>query len=378
MNNMLKVIKDMYVINDSDWLDSLFKLLRINATQHEWQLKLDETLKALESEMQNMISILACNEEQLYQEANKRVTSFFINGMAKDVSSQAKVEASELLLRNKQPELALSVLQPLNMDSSSGYLINFGRALMQIGSAEQAYQCFINASKKSPESAEPYFHLGFHASLTGKPELSKSYYRQSIEKDAGHLGSLQNISYLYYQLEQFELAIRYANKALEVDEKCVGAYLAISACNNAMQCFWESLANIQTARDVCLDSITELDELEAIACFELQKYPRVIELIDRYLSLRPEATDMRLLRGRSLIELGKYSEALDDLDSLLAIDPYETGILEMRFVVLFFMEQWSEAEVAYVTLIKNAPAFKTKHKEKHSILRRNLALLLNS
>ena len=368
MNNQIK---------NNQWVEDLFLLLGLSDMIPDWYKKYDETLSMLKNEIQYVVSTLSNNEYQLIQEAQKRTTTYFINGHKLELGYEQRVSASELLLRHQQPEIALSVLQPLDMDAPAAYFINFGRALMQIGILDQAEQCFINACEKELDSAEPLFHLGFISGLQGEAKKAEKYYLESLYKDEKHIGSLQNIAYLNFQLEQFDNARRYANQLVQISPEQVGSYLVLAASNNAERRFEESHAIIRKARELFGETVSELDELEAIACFELGKYEDVIALASRFIQSHPLATDLKYIRSKSNIELKNWEQALEDITDLLEIEPFDTNSLEMRFIVLYAMKQWSEAEVAYVKLVETAPQLRMKYQEQHKEILRNMALIIS-
>lgn len=364
------------VSNNVGWVEELFLILDIDATKEEWQAKYEEAMHSLKNEVQFMVSTLNNNEQQLVQEAQKRVTSFYINGSRSKLNMDIKVIASEILLRNQQPELALTVLQPIEMDASADYFINFGRALMQIGILDQAKHCFINACEKSPDSAEPLFHLGFCAGISGEAKASASFYKESLEKDPKHIGSLLNLAYLNYQLEQFDTAIEYSKQVIDIDKKVIGGYLTICACLNATKEFSKSSEYIKKARALFGNDVLELDEVESVVCFELKEYKKVIELVTRYLITHPKAVDLRYIRGNSNIHLENWNEALVDINELLSLEPFDTQNLEMKFNVLYWAKRWEEAEIAYIKLLENAPQLRIKYTQEYTDIRKNLAIVI--
>lgn len=362
--------------NKASWVEELFLILDIAATKQEWQRKVEETLHSLKNEVQFMVSTLNNNENQLIQEAQKRVTGFYINGSRTNLTMDIRVIASEMLLRNQQPELALTVLQPIEMDGSSEYLINFGRALMQIGILDQAKQCFMNACEKNPESPEPFFHLAFCSSVSGDTKSAVGFYKESLEKDPKHIGSLMNLAYLYYQLEQFEPAIEYARQVIATDKHNPGGYLTMCACLNATKRFVDSASYIEKARKLCGDNILELDELECVICYELKQYQRAVELVTRYLTTYPKAIDLRYIRGNSNIQLKNWNDALLDMDELLSLEPFDTQTLESKFIVLYQAKRWQEAEIAYIKLLENAPHLRVQYTKEYTEIRTNLAIVI--
>ncbi|WP_375749713.1 tetratricopeptide repeat protein [Vibrio sp. HN007] len=359
-----------------DWVEELFLILDIPITKKKWQNKFDETMYSLKNEVQFMVSTLNNNEQQLIQEAEKRVTSYYLNGFKSTLTTELKVVASEILLRNQQPELALTVLQPIDMDASADYFINFGRALMQIGILDQAKQSFITALDKDPESAEPLFHLAFHAGISGDLRASAKLYRESLEHDPDHIGSLMNLAYLSFQLEEIDNAIRYAEQVIKADETMLGGYLVICSCLNASRQFEKSAETIARARNIFGETEPDIDELEAIVCFEQSRYSRAVKLVTRYIEARPTAMDLRYVRLKSNIELENWDEALADIDELLSLEPFDTECLEMRFRALFSANRWEEAELAYIKLLENSPQMRIKYTKEYATLRKNLAIVI--
>ncbi|WP_375753827.1 tetratricopeptide repeat protein [Vibrio sp. HN007] len=361
---------------NTDWVEDLFIILGISHKIPDWKLKVSETMTILKSEMQYLVMGINGNDLEILKEAQKRATNYYINGIDLKIKPHFKELASELLLRNQQPELALSVLQPLDTNSTVTYITNFGRALLQLGDKEQARQCFIQASDKAPDSAEPYFHLGFESMLSGHIKPAIEFYKKSLARDDKHLGSLLNIAYIYYQLENFEESIRYAQDAIKVNPSSVSAYLTISACLNANNKFEESLNNINSARKSIKDTVAELDELESVACYELKKYSRTIKLINRLIDNKPNAVDFKIIRARSYFELKMFGEALKDVDDYLAVEPYEVNALELRFKIFYLINLWREAEIAYIKLTESAPQYKIKYKNEYQTIRKNLAIAI--
>jgi tetratricopeptide (TPR) repeat protein len=361
---------------NNDWVEDLFVVLGMSISKSEWQDRFEQAYHSLNHEVQFMISTLNNNEEQLIKEAQKRATSFYLNGLENKLSDDLKVASSELLLRNRQPELALSVLQPITMAGSSAYFINFGRALMQIGILDQSQHCFITAHDKDPDSAEPLFHLAFHAGISGELELAGKRYQECIDKHPSHVGALTNFAYLSYQLEQCDQAIEFAKRAIDCDERCLSAYLTLCTSLNSKREFAECQTIINKAR-ISFGDVIEFDEIEAVSSYEQQQFEHAVEIITRYISKRPNAIDLLYIRAKSNLALNNFDQVIDDANLLLDVEPYDAESLEMKFLSLFSLNKWEEAEMAYIKLTDTAPKMRVKYKVEYNELRKNLAIIIS-
>ncbi|MGF1759907.1 tetratricopeptide repeat protein [Photobacterium sagamiensis] len=358
------------------WVHPLFELLNITSSLDAWNSRFKDEVEKLFTETQAYVTELCPDNQSLMQEAAKRAVFAFLSDNDAAIPFDSRIAASELLLNNQQPELALSIIQPLQQVMEPNLLILRGRALLQLGDTDQAKLWFETAAEREPGRAEPDFHLGFLFTLCRDYGQAETYYRKSLNKDPEHLGSMQNLACLYLQSGDYDAAIELARRIIGLNSKLPEAYFVLISSLNNNQDFDNAIKMAEQARLSVLADFSPLDQLEAYARFQLKQYDKAVKLLNRFLTARPDAHDMQVMRAQANGELGEWMALLEDVECLLEIEPYDVTCLDLKFRALFELKRWQEADIAFAQLVSAAPDFRNKYQNEHGSIRRELALFL--
>lgn len=358
------------------WVYPLFERLNMTSCLNTWNKHFEDEAEKVFTEAQAYIPELCPDNQSLMQEAAKRAVFAILPDDDAAIPFDNRLAACELLLNKRQPELALSIIQPLQQVMEPKLLILRGRALLQLGDTDQARLWFETAAEREPDNAEPDFHLGFLFTLCSDYGQAEAYYRKSLGKDPTHLGSLQNLACLYLQAEDFDAAMELARRIIKINGKLPEAYFVLISSLNNKQDYDSAIIMAEQARRNIQSDFSPLNQLEAYSRFQLKQYEKAVELLNLFLNDRPDAHDMQVMRAQANGELGEWMDALDDVECLLEIEPYDVTCLDLKFKSLFKLERWQEADIAFAQLVSTAPDFRNKYQKEHSSIRRELALFL--
>jgi len=81
---------------------------------------------------------------------------------------------------------------------------------------------------------------------------------------------------------------------------------------------------------VAAHSAAAQDFKQAQTAFKDKDYPRVVEILDKYIEDRPKAGHAYALRGRALLEMREFKRAVEDLDRALAANEDASGAHFLR------------------------------------------------
>lgn len=108
---------------------------------------------------------------------------------------------------------------------SKGSRDNLGIAYFDIGKKEEAVSVYEKAIRINPSDANAYNNLGNIYSSIDKEAEAIPLYKKAIEINPDYAGAYFNLSLSYFREKQYDLAVRYCDKAIQLGFRVSPKYL---------------------------------------------------------------------------------------------------------------------------------------------------------
>jgi len=180
-------------------------------------------------------------------------------------------------------------------DFAEGYYNRAG-ALMMLGRILEAIADFEHLIEVGYDGYDVYYHAGLLCRVANRPEDAKKYLKHVIENYPKQKQALADYGNILFEQQNYDEAMEYYHKALELDVKDFAMFLRMGAYH-----------------------IERNDEEGAIEFLTKAKQSNPTNYLPYY------------YRGNCYYALGKFEEALDDYDKAAFLDPnfaevyYKTG-----------------------------------------------------
>jgi TolB-like protein/cytochrome c-type biogenesis protein CcmH/NrfG len=164
--------------------------------------------------------------------------------------------------------------------------------------------------------------------------------------------------------EDFDIALNYFEKAIEIDPDYADAYLGIAQV--WMWRVYNSLSTPEEATPIAKSNLTKAFKLDSTSAeaysilAEIQMYfdgdfKSAEESIEKSISLNPNNTDAHMRYGNLLGILGHPKEALVEYELALKLDPMNKVIKINYGVVLYYDGKYNEAIKVFQEVLKTDP-----------------------
>ena len=132
-------------------------------------------------------------------------------------------------------EQALWMLWSRSGDEAVDALYAKGVAEMQGGDLDASIATFSEIIRQKPEFAEGWNKRATALFLAGEFRRSLADCDEVMKRNPLHFGALAGYGQIYFQLEQYERAIAYWKRALEVNPNMTGVELSIRATEQLLE-----------------------------------------------------------------------------------------------------------------------------------------------
>ncbi len=184
--------------------------------------------------------------------------------------------------------LFLLGVYPLLAQQSPEWYFERGRFELSSENYAKSLEFFKKAIELDPINLEYKYHLGLVYSRLGRPKEAISILESLIAKDPiAYRKAYLELGLLYTNLEEFEKALSFFEKAEKVDPKN---------------------ASIQFNKGICL--------------LKLERYEKAISSFEKARSLEPKLGQIALYHmGFAYYKEGKYTRAEEELTKAISLDP---------------------------------------------------------
>lgn len=138
-------------------------------------------------------------------------------------------KADYLLSRGEIDEAKKLLIQALSLNMGhEGANHKLGTLYIQEGNHSKAEFIYLQLTQIFPENAKYYSHLGLTHYHQGKLEEAKEAYHKAVELDESRPGRFISLARIYEDLNDQVFAVKYFQKAREVDPRHIEGLLAFS------------------------------------------------------------------------------------------------------------------------------------------------------
>jgi tetratricopeptide (TPR) repeat protein len=106
---------------------------------------------------------------------------------------------------------------------------------MQAGRHDEAVKKFTSVIKAKPQFAEGWNKRATAYYLGGEYRKSIADCNEVLRRNPGHFGALSGMGQIYTRLEQYEQALQWFRRALEVNPNMVGVEMNIEQVKNLLK-----------------------------------------------------------------------------------------------------------------------------------------------
>lgn len=132
-------------------------------------------------------------------------------------------------------EQALWLLWSRSGDAAIDRLMARGLEEMQAGEHARAAATFSEVIRKRPDFAEGWNKRATVQYLAGEYRQSLADCDEVIRRNPSHFGALSGYGQIYFRLEQYERAIEYWRRALEVNPNMVGVEINLQGAEELLR-----------------------------------------------------------------------------------------------------------------------------------------------
>jgi tetratricopeptide (TPR) repeat protein len=176
-------------------------------------------------------------------------------------------------------------------------------------------------------SAEEYFTKGNNARENGFNELAIKYYQKALELNPNHAGAYNNMGIAYADLKNYHEAIWCYKKAIDIDPNYASAYNNMGVTYADLKNYYEAIRCYQKAIDIDPNYATTHMNM-GNAYDILKNYDKAIRCFQKAIKIYPNYASAYHNMGRTYANLKNYHEAIRccqkaiDIDSSIAWAAY--------------------------------------------------------
>ena len=132
-------------------------------------------------------------------------------------------------------EQGLWMLWSRSGDAAIDELTGAGSEQMQAGRHEAAIAVFSEIIRRKPGFAEGWNKRATAYYLAGDLQRSLADCHQVMKRNPNHFGALSGYGQIYFKLEDYEKAVQYWRRALEVNPNMVGVEMNIQGAEELLK-----------------------------------------------------------------------------------------------------------------------------------------------
>ncbi len=236
---------------------------------------------------------------------------------------------------------------------------NRGRVLLALGpeKASEALQSFESALNQTPDDIDILRDKAAALHALGRTEDELSCYRRMSELAAHEWGVWIRIGDIELELGKFDLAITSYNKAIEIKDDLVPAFVRRAIALAMVERWNDAIKSAETATKLDPEN-SEAWLIRGDVHLKAGKHKSAMKALKKASELDPEDATVENTMGMVSYKDGKLKEAVKHLRrALIRKKNYPAAMRNLGFV-LMELEDWEEAAKAfsgYTLLVKNDP-----------------------
>lgn len=236
-----------------------------------------------------------------------------------------------------------------------------GINLMRVENYEKAKECFEDAVRIQPKSAEAYRHLGNALANLGQYEEAIGTFQKILILNSNDGEALFSIGNIYVLRDQKLKAVEFYNKAEAAGYESAQMYQIMATIFFEADDVTQALRNINRAINVTpLDG--ELRLLKVRIYLAYDKYDEALETLDEMETILPDAYEAYDLKAQIYCGMQSYKAALESARKGRKRFPEDVNLAVTELKVLVLSDDRSTAR-ALLEELKNSGMYETVLKD---------------
>ena len=194
-----------------------------------------------------------------------------------------------------------------------------------------------------------------------------AFYERILNQQDKHTDALGLLAAAYKQLGNFQVALKYFDKYIEINRKNAAVFenrgvtlQALNRANDALESFDEAILLKPDAPSVY--------NFRGITLHSLKRFDEALETYDQAILLKSNFANAYFNRGRSFYALGRFEAALKNYDQVVRLKPdYVEGYIN-RGTVLTTLNRLDEALEDFNEVIRQKPALASVYNSRGVLL----------
>ena len=219
-----------------------------------------------------------------------------------------------------------------------------------------SYQLFKNSklflttnntgeTPKNPETSER-IEDGLKKISERKYEEAIKVLKDEIKSNDGSEKAFSLVAYCYQQLEDFDSAIEYYIKALNLNKKSPTLYNNIGVCFRKVERFEEAIEAFTIASKIEPNQ-SSIYENKGVTYDYLNNHEKAVESYNKSIELEPSNPSIYNNKAYSLFLLNRLDESLETYNKSIEIAPSNPVTHYYKGTVLERLQRWEEAITSY-------------------------------
>jgi tetratricopeptide (TPR) repeat protein len=206
---------------------------------------------------------------------------------------------------------------------------------------ERALELLVQLRDDGHDDADLLFNIAVcERELERTVEAARAF-EAYTSKFPGHADGWAALAECRFQLGQFDQGLTLADRAIQLDARCVPAWTVRGHCQKALGQFADAIESYRQANR--LQPTVEAWLNEALSQRELHEPRKAVECLDAAIRLAPDAPALRVARADAHGDAGRLREAVDDYKAALRMAPADEPTLKKASVCLVELNRAGEA-----------------------------------
>ena len=175
---------------------------------------------------------------------------------------------------------------------------------------------------------------------------AKQIYEKILKKQRNHFDALQLLATIYVQVKQYELALQFFDKALNIKNTNSAVFNNRGIVLKELNRYDEALTSYDKALRIKPDYAEALNN-RGITLQELKRFDEALTSFDTALRIKPDFAEAMSNRGEVLKALNRNDDALASFDEALRIKPHIVDVTWNKSLLLILTGNYLDGWMLY-------------------------------
>ena len=231
-----------------------------------------------------------------YEEQVQEIEVVNVGALRRTVSDNVQKDFYLKIRKNADPAQVNGVLFVQEVPEEAKKLYEDGISELDQKKTEQGIAKIEAAIKSFPTYFLALERLGLEYLQLQKFEDSKKIFAEALNINPGCFNCLYGLSYSNYALNQFEVAIEYANKVLEIDRRTVNTLIILGLSYRSTKKYDEAEKILVEAKSLDKNNPDISWNLALLYAHNLLKYDEAASELENYLKNSKDIPDKETIK----------------------------------------------------------------------------------